>query len=167
MVHEVENTLIGIAIGGALALTSCSGEQAHIADAVTSKDSLLFMTAHGVSNLISDSGYISYRIVSEEWLIYNPSGNAEGRWEFNKGFFMQKFDNGYIQSDTAYCHNNRLWELRGRVVIRNRQGTVFRSEEFFWDMEEHEVYSNLYVSITEPQRNINGYNFRSNEDMTR
>lgn len=151
-------------------LLSCSGHHEHIAEAVNDKDSLPFMTSHGISNLISDSGIISYKIVAEDWDIYNTEPS---KWTFLKGLFLEKFDSTFhvlwhVQSDTAYCHNNRIWELRGRVVVLNREGDLFETEELFWDMDAHQLWNTVFMTITKPntEQQLQGYNFRSNEQMT-
>lgn len=150
-------------------IASCSGEKKSTAPAVNDKDSLPFMQAKGISTLISDSGIIRYRIIAEDWNIYNTTNPP--KWTFPKGLLLEKFDTTfhvewYVQADTAYCYNQKLWELRGRVVVRNVEGTVFKTEELFWDMPEHEVYSNMYVRIITPEREVEGTRFRSNEQMT-
>ena len=152
-----------------LTLSGAKEEKAH-APAVNQHDSLPFMQSRGISTLISDSGVIRYKITAEEWFIYNTT--QPPRWTFMKGILLEKFDSTFhsdwfVQADTAYCHNQELWELRGRVVIRNQEGTVFTSEEFFWDMERHETYSNQFMTIRKPDEFLQGYNFRSNEQMTR
>lgn len=151
-------------------LLACSGHHEHIAPAVNEQDSLPFLTAHGISNLISDSGIISYKIVAEDWLIYTTQPQE---WKFLKGLFLEKFDTTFhvewhVQSDTAYCHDNRVWELRGRVVILNREGDLFETEELFWNMDEHQMWNTMFMTITKPatQQQLQGYNFRSNEEMT-
>ena len=151
-------------------LLSCSGHHEHIAEAVNDKDSLPFMTSHGISNLISDSGIISYKIVAEDWDIYNTEPS---KWTFLKGLFLEKFDSTFhvlwhVQSDTAYCQNNRIWELRGRVVVLNREGDLFDTEELFWDMDAHQLWNTVFMTITKPntEQQLQGYNFRSNEQMT-
>lgn len=148
---------------------SCAGEEKQHAPAVNEQDSLPFMQSKGISTLISDSGVMRYKITAEEWDIYNSTNPP--KWVFIKGLLLEKFDSTFhidwfVQSDTAYCHNQQLWELRGRVVVRNQQGTVFTSEELFWDMDRHEMYSHLFMRIRTPERMIQGYNFRSNEQMT-
>ena len=149
---------------------SCSGHHEHIAPAVNEQDSLPFMTSHGISNLISDSGIISYKIVAEDWNIYTTE---PPKWTFLKGLFLEKFDTTFhvewhVQSDTAYCHANRTWELRGRVVVLNRDGDLFETEELFWDMDEHQLWNHMFMTITKPgsEQQLTGYNFRSNEEMT-
>lgn len=150
---------------------SCSNSEEHVAEAVNEKDSLPFMHAIGVSTLISDSGVIRYHLVAEEWDIFNHP-ERPSTWRFYKGMLMERFDTAfhvdmYVQADTAYLHNQRLWELRGRVRIRNVENTRFFTEELFWDMDRHEMWNHQYMRIVTPDRTLHGTNFRSNETMTR
>jgi hypothetical protein len=151
-------------------LPSCTEQQEHIAPAINDRDSVSMMTSYGVNTLISDSGIIKYRIVTERWdvnTIKMPS-----RWEFMKGIFLEQFDDkfhveGYIQADTAwYYDQKRLWHLRGRVRIRNVNGLVYTSEELFWDGIRHELYSNVFSKVVTPERTMQGTYFRSDERMT-
>lgn len=127
------------------------------------------MTTYGVNTLVSDSGVIKYRIVTERWdvnTIKQPT-----RWTFERGIFLEQFDEkfhieGYIFADTAwYYDQKKLWELRGRVRIRNLNGVVFRSEELFWDGINHEFYSYKYSRVVTPERELEGTYFRSDEQM--
>ena len=127
------------------------------------------MVSYGVNTLISDSGVIKYRIISDRWevnTLKNPS-----RWIFEKGIFMEQYDKtfhveGYIQADTAWYYDQlKLWELRGRVSIRNVNGLVFRSEELFWDGIRHEFYSHQFSRLVTPERTLEGTYFRSDEQM--
>ncbi len=139
------------------------------APSVNSADSLLALRSQGVSTLISDSGVLRYKIVAEVWDIQNNTNPAT--WYFPKGLLLTRFDQErkvdlYVQADTAYLHEQRTWELRGRVNIKNLEGTLFRTEEFFWDMDRREMWSNLFMRITTPTRELQGTTFRSNEQMT-
>ncbi|MCR5069503.1 MAG: LPS export ABC transporter periplasmic protein LptC, partial [Prevotella sp.] len=150
-------------------LTSCEGNQEHIAEAVNAQDSIAFMRSRGISTLISDSGVMRYKLVAEEWDIYTNTNPPT--WKFMKGLLMERFDESFhidlhVQSDTAYLHDQRLWELRGRVVIRNVEGTLFRTEELFWDMNEHQMWSTKYMRIKTTDQELEGTDFRSNEQMT-
>ena len=128
------------------------------------------MTSYGVNTLISDSGVIKYRIVTERWEV-NQARNPS-RWIFDKGLFMEQFDEkfhveAYIQCDTAYYFDQKkLWELRGRVCIRTVDGLRFSSEELYWDQNAHELYSNKFSHVVTPEREMQGSYFRSNERMT-
>ena len=148
---------------------SCSDKQEHIAAAIDENDSLAFMRSKGISTLISDSGVMRYKLVAEEWDIYTNTNPPS--WKFMKGLLMERFDEGFhidlhVEADTAYLHEQRLWELRGRVVIHNVEGTLFRTEELFWDMNEHEMWSTKYMRIKTTDQELEGTDFRSNEQMT-
>ena len=136
----MESRLILILLVVLLA-TGCVQPHEHTADAVNPEDSLSMMTSYGVNTLISDSGVIKYRIVTERWdvnTVRQPS-----RWEFMKGVFFEQFDEhfhvqAYIQADTAwYYDQQRLWKLRGRVSVRNIDGLVYTSEDLYWDGIHH------------------------------
>ena len=151
-------------------LSSCTEAHEHTAAAINDRDSVSMMTSYGVNTLISDSGVIKYRIVTEQWdvnIIRQPS-----RWEFMKGVFFEQFDEqfhveAYIQADTAwYFDQKKLWKLRGRVRIRNMNGLVYTSEELYWDGFSHEFYSNVFSRVVTPERTLEGTCFRSDEHMT-
>lgn len=151
---------------------SCSSRTEHVAEAVDDSDSLLFMHVRGVNTFISDSGVMRYHMVAEEWDILNGTQNQPPTWNFLKGLLMERYDEDfhidlYVQSDTAYLHEQHLWELRGRVVVRNTRGDVFRTEELFWDLSKHEMWSYQYIRIVTPERELEGTEFHSNEQMTK
>jgi hypothetical protein len=150
---------------------SCEEQVEHTAGAIRDRDSVAVMTSLGVNTLISDSGVIKYRIVTERWEV-NQKKNPS-RWIFDKGLFLTQFDenfhiHAYIQCDTAYYFDQQhLWELRSRVRILTKDGLKFRSEQLFWDEMKHELYSNVYSSLITPERTLQGTYFRSDEKMTR
>ena len=163
--------LLVLAAGSLAAVSiSCEEQKAHTAPAVHDRDSASMMTSYGVNTLISDSGVIKYKIVTERWdvnTIRQPS-----RWSFEKGIFMEQFDEkfhveGYIQADCAWYYDQlKIWELRGRVRIRNVNGLVFTSEELYWDSNKHEFYSYKFSRVVTPERTMQGTYFRSDEHMT-
>ena len=122
-----------------------------------------------MNTLISDSGIIKYRIVTEQWDVNTTKQPT--RWEFMKGIFFEQFDEklhveAYIQADTAwYFDQQRLWKLRGRVSIRNVNGLIYTSEELYWNGIRHEFYSTVFSRIITPERTIEGTYFRSDEAM--
>ncbi len=166
----VSRTGIASVLVALFALFSCSETKEHTASAIHERDSVSLMISYGVNTLVSDSGVIKYRIVTERWdvnQIRKPS-----RWTFIKGLFMEQFDENfnvqaYIQADTAWYYDQlKLWELRGRVRIRNLNGMYFSGEELFWDGLAHELYSHKFSKVTSPERTLQGTYFRSDEKMT-
>lgn len=153
------------------AALSCQEEKEHIAPAVHERDSVSVMTSYGVNTLISDSGVIKYRIVTERWDVNQT--RQPSRWTFIKGIFFEQFDEqfrvqAYVLADTAWYYDKmKLWELRGRVRVRNVNGLIYNSDELFWDGMKHELYSFKYSTLITPERTLHGTYFRSNEEMTK
>lgn len=171
--HQTLNyiKIIILTMVGFFLLASCEGQKEHTAPAVHDRDSASMMISYGVNTLISDSGVIKYRIVTERWevnTVRNPS-----RWIFEKGLFFEQFDEkfhvqSYIQCDTAYYYDQKkLWELRSRVSILTKDGLRFTSQQLFWDQASHELYSNVPSRLVTPDRTLEGTYFRSDERMTR
>ena len=154
-----------------LLLWSCNDSQEHMAPAISDTDSVPSMLSYGVNTLISDSGVMKYRIVAERWEV-NEKTNPP-KWTFIKGVFFLQFDKDFhiaatISADTAWYYNQqRLWELRGRVSVRNVNGTLFNSEELYWDQMHHNLYSHKYSRLFTPERQLEGTEFFSDENMTR
>ncbi len=152
-------------------LASCQEQVEHTAAAIHDRDSVATMTSLGVNTLISDSGVIKYRIVTERWEV-NQAKNPS-RWIFDKGLFLTQFDekfhvHAYIQADTAFYYDQqRLWELRSRVRILTKDGLRYSSEELFWDELNHKLYSNKFSRMVSPERTLEGSYFWSDERMTR
>lgn len=151
-------------------MVSCEQPREHTAPAIHDRDSVSMMTTYGVNTLISDSGVIKYRIVTERWDVNTIK--QPNRWTFERGIFLEQFDKkfqieGYIFADTAWYYDQlKLWELRGRVRVRNVNGLVFNSEELFWDGIKHEFYSYKYSHVITPERELEGTYFRSDEHMS-
>lgn len=150
---------------------SCESKTTPQDEAISVRDSMPVLVSHGVSKLISDSGVVRYKVIAEEWRVFDRT--KPPRQEFPRGVILERFDNKFkvnlfITADTAYCYDNNLWELRGRVFIKNYEtATVFRTEELFWNMNEHTFYNHQYMYIRTPDREIEGNSFTANEQLTK
>jgi hypothetical protein len=155
----------------AVAFVACQEQVEHTAPAIHDRDSVAVMTSWGVNTLISDSGVIKYRIVTERWEV--NQNKKPSRWVFDKGLFLEQFDEkfhiqAYIQCDTAYYYDQlSLWELRSRVRILTKDGLRFSSEQLYWDERKHELYSYVFSRLVTPERTLQGSYFRSDERMTK
>lgn len=166
-------TLRLLALSGLLGsvVASCDQPVEHTAGAINDKDSVPMMVSYGVNTLISDSGVIKYRIVTERWEV--NQNKQPSRWYFDKGLFLEQFDEkfhieAYIQCDTAYYFDQqRLWELRSRVRILTKDGLRFASDLLYWDEIRHELYSYKFSRLVTPERTLQGTYFRSDERMTK
>ena len=154
-----------------LILAGCQNQVEHTAPAIRPQDSVAMMTSYGVNTLVSDSGVIKYRIVTERWEV-NTSKNPS-LWIFDKGLLLEQFDekfhiNSYIQCDTAYYYDQqKIWKLYGRVSILTKDGLRFNSEQLTWDQNKHELSSNVFSKLVTPERTLQGSHFWSDEKMTR
>ena len=106
------------------------------------------MKTLGVTTLISDSGITRYKIITEEWEIYDKKNPPY--WAFEKGVYLEKFDSLFhidasIKADTAYYYEKKkLWELRSNVHIRSQRGDKFDTDLLFWDeKQERSILTNL------------------------
>ena len=154
-----------------LILAGCQNQVEHTAPAIRPQDSVAMMTSYGVNTLVSDSGVMKYRIVTERWEV-NTSKNPS-LWIFDKGLLLEQFDekfhiNSYIQCDTAYYYDQqKIWKLYGGVSILTKDGLRFNSEQLTWDQNKHELSSNVFSKLVTPERTLQGSHFWSDEKMTR
>lgn len=153
-----------------LMLFSCNNQTEEQGPHLEGRDSLPTLRTLGVSTLVSDSGIIRYKIIAEEWFIYDKTDPQY--WSFQKGLFIETFDRSFqaeafISCDTAYHFYNRsLWELRGRVLAKNVKGETFKTTLLYWDTRAHRLYSPAYMEIDGETQKLSGYDFSSNEQMT-
>ena len=149
---------------------ACSGKDKNLAEAITERDSLPSMRSLGVTTLISDSGITRYKIITEEWTVFDKKNPPY--WAFEKGVYLEKFDSLFridasIKADTAYYYEKKkLWELRSNVSISNRKGDKFDNELLVWDEKKEEIYSDKYIRIEQEDKTITGYGFESNQELT-
>ena len=150
--------------------TGCSRNRQPVTDAIINRDSVPVMVTRDVSTYVSDSGVVRYKIVTDEWQVFDRLDPS--RWAFEQGIYLEKFNNdlsveAVIVADTAYYYDKQeLWELRGNVHIENEQDEHFDTQLLFWNQKTKRVYSDLYIRIRQQKRIITGIGFTSNQDFT-
>lgn len=128
------------------------------------------MITDSVTTLISDSGITRYKLVANEWKVFDKA--AEPYWFFPEGIYLERFTPDFsieatVVADTAwYYTRKKLWKLNKNVHVENMKGEIFDSEELFWDQENERVYSESYIVIKRGVTEIKGYGFESNQAMT-
>lgn len=149
---------------------ACSGNDKKLTEAISENDTLPSMKSLGVTTLISDSGITRYKIIAEEWLIYDKKNPPY--WAFEKGVYLEKFDTLFridasIKADTAYYYEKKkIWELRSNVQIQSQRGDKFETELLFWDEKAEKVYSDKFIRISQEDKVITGYGFESDQNLT-
>ena len=150
--------------------TSCSGKPKEEIVDVPGIDSLPRMATTEIISLVSDSGTIRYRILTDKWLLYDRA--QQPYWFFPKGLYVERFDSvlhvdARIKCDTAYFYERlQLWELRGNVHIENLQDEKFDTELMFWDQRKEKIYSDKFIRIERKDQIWTGFGFDSDQSMT-
>lgn len=153
-----------------LVFISCNNDRKLVTSAVVDRDSLPAMTTYGVESFISDSGIIRYKIVAEEWQVFDKKDPPY--WAFEKGLYVEKFDTLFnveasIKSDTAYYNTrDQVWTLKGNVDVANLKGESFHTQLLHWNQKTERVYSDKYIKIIQTDKVIEGVGFDSNQQMT-
>ena len=98
-------------------LQSCEDSDKKTGPDIGVRDSLPTLQTIGVSTLISDSGIIRYKMIAEEWYIYDKK--VPPHWSFEKGLFVERFNpsfqvDAFISCDTAYFYNQQTF---GNFVV--------------------------------------------------
>lgn len=144
---------------------SCSNDAPPMGNRVVGRDSLPVMTTYGVSKLITDSGVIRYKVITEEWRIFDKT--TPPRWEFPKGLFLERYDDKFkvdmrFSADSAWLYDQNVWKLRGHVVLDDKTSmSRLRTQELFWNMRTGELASNVHTYLKEPHQEIEGTWFRA------
>ena len=151
-------------------LFSCTGSKGKAGSSTNSSDSISVISTYGVESLISDSGRISYKIIAEEWLMFEKLDSPF--WAFEKGAYLEKYDDSLrieatLKSDTAYFFSKaKIWQLIGNVKIRNQKDERFFTDMLFWDQDKKSIYSDSYIKIEQQEQITEGRGFSSNQELT-
>ena len=149
---------------------SCKGESSEKLIAVECSDSLPVMSTFDVNTIISDSGRISYKIIADEWRIYDK--RKPPFWAFEKGVYLEKYDKemnieATVKCDTAYYYSEQeLWKLIGNVNIKNVKDEKFYNPLMYWDQKEEKIYSDSYIKIEQADQVTEGVGFEANQNLT-
>ena len=151
-------------------LFSCTGSKGKAGSSTNSSDSISVISTYGVESLISDSGRISYKIIAEEWLMFEKLDSPF--WAFERGAYLEKYDDSLrieatLKSDTAYFFSKaKIWQLIGNVKIRNQKDERFFTDMLFWDQDKKSIYSDSYIKIEQQEQITEGRGFSSNQELT-
>lgn len=152
-------------------LISCNNEKKEYVDIPFDVETVPSMATDSVTELISDSGMIRYKMITDKWLVFDNS--SDPYWYFPEGLYLEQFDTAFqiqatLKADTAWNYTQRkLWKLKGNVFVRNNKDETFASEEIFWNEKTRKVYSDKYIEINKPgELMLKGHGFESNQEMT-
>ena len=157
-----------------IALTTIFGCKSEPKMSSEGTDSIVIpnMVTRDVDMLISDSGVIKYKALAPAWYVYeNDIKNKY--WYFPEGIRLDQIDTTFstefsIEADTAYNYETKqLWHLIKNVRVHSTTGEYFETNDLFWDLRKHEVYSDSFIHIERPDAIIEGYGFTSDDAFTK
>ena len=174
MQHNIRNiariTTIATMVVMLFYFVSCKEKDENLVPFNYDPEQVPTMVTDSVTTLISDSGVTRYKLVADEWRVFDKA--AEPYWYFPYGIYLERFTPDFrieatVMSDTAWYFSRKdLWQLKKNVHVENMRGEIFDSEELFWDQKNEKVYSDSYIVIKRGVTEIKGYGFESNQAMT-
>ena len=161
MVLQTKSTVILLLICN-IAAISCNPSNNNMPLVSVDVQVMPLMRTKGSSTLISQSGSL-VRLDTEDWQMF--SNESDPYSYFPEGIHVERFDSlfrvdGYIVADTAYYFEKReLWQAIGNVVVKNAEGTIFKTPELFWDQKIPQntmgaFYTNEPVNIVKPDGTV-------------
>lgn len=163
-----------VAIGFlAFLLASCGNDDLKNVNTVSSKKiSFSRERTLGAEIIYSDSAVVKARGTAPILDKITPSVGG-GYQEMIKGvkidFFNQQGKlNGTLTADYAIKKDaEQITTFKKNVVVKSAQGDTFSSEELIWDESKKIFYSNLPVTVKQPDGNIlNGMRFEAPQDFS-
>lgn len=150
---------------------SCGSKEKEYVDLPYDRETIPSMRTDSVYMLISDSGIVKYKVIAQDWQVYDNAANPY--WYFPEGLYLEQFDTLFnklvtLKADTAWNYSReKKWKLKGHVFIKNIKDETFSSEELIWNEKTQRFNSEKYIEITRPNKlMLKGYGFDSNQDMT-
>mgnify|MGYP003575761816 CR=1 FL=1 len=125
--------------------------------------------SYGVEVIYSDSAKVKGKMLTPVLFHYNT---AKPYYEMPKGVTVIILDENLqektrVTADYAISRENeKRVELKRNVVVVNKEGKTFKSEELIWDQNQRRFYSNQLVSIITKTDVINGISFWANESFS-
>lgn len=123
----------------------------------------------GVELIYSDSAVVKAKIISSK-MVHQVDSNPY--YEFPDDVLVifynenSKEERRVTADYGIYREQQKLVELRNNVVATMSDGTVFRSEELFWDDDKRIFYNTIPLTITNANGDIGeGSSFESDENF--
>lgn len=161
-----------VALIGTCIIFGCTGGKHEGPAEAVEGDEIAAMVTHNVTMLISDSGVTKYRAITPLWVRFGEEAKEPYQY-FPEGIQFEQIDSMFeaketIVADTAYnWENKQLWHLIKNVRVTSISGELFLTNDLYWDMRSHKVYSDSFIHIERQQNIIEGYGFTSTDDFAK
>ncbi|WP_169719462.1 LPS export ABC transporter periplasmic protein LptC [Olivibacter sitiensis] len=160
--------LLPLVAMAALLLSACENDLKEI-QRVSSLSETPQDISLGVELIYSDSAMVKAKLISSKMIQH---GDTSKFYEFPDDILVifynekQQEDRRVTSKYGIYREKEQLVELRNNVVATMADGTVFKSEELYWDDGRRIFYNTLPLTITSPNGDIvEGTSFESDENF--
>ncbi len=153
----------------AVSFASCSSNKPEEIKAISRSEEMPALILRELETIITDSGTIKYRFITPELFQYPKKDNPYT--ELPKGFQLTIYLSDGTEDAKIKCLHaiykdvNQLWELNNDVEAINQKGEILNTEQLFWNMADHTLYSDKFVRITSKKEIITGTGFNADESM--
>ncbi len=147
----------------------CQSNKPEEIKALATGEDLPSMTVQDLESVITDSGEVKYRFLTQKMLQYDQ--NNPPYTEFPEGLHLIVYNKNkeieaQIKSKYAiYWQRKELWNLQNDVEAVNFKDEVINTEQLFWDSKAHRIYSDAFIKITTQTDILTGYGFESDEEF--
>jgi len=147
---------------------SCSNDVQTI-KLVSKKNTLPDVYAEKISYVYSDSAVVKINVTAPQ--VKSFSNPEKPYTVFPKGILVVYFTkypdtSSMISADYAIRHTNeKRWEAKGNVVVKNTKGEVLNTEYLVWDDRKAIIYSNQYVKIKTGDDIVEGEGFQADQNF--
>jgi len=165
----INQTLWGWLLLSLVVLPSCENDLKDVERVAARKSEIPVDTSYGVEVIYSDSAVVKGKLLAPKMLHYNTD---KPYYEMPNGVTVIFFDENQKESSrvtadyATHRENEKIVELKRNVVVVNKEGKTFKSDELIWDQNQRKFYSNKLVSIITSSQTIYGTGFWANEDFT-
>jgi len=151
------------------ALGACRNDLNEI-KALDSDKEMPVSTTSNVEMIYTDSSILRARIRAKlrETYMTEPSYIS-----FPKGIKVEFYnENGKVSSrlsaGNAISYNEKeVMEARNNVTVTNDKGEKLNTEHLIWDRKANRIYSDVFTTITSPDKVIYGEGFESEGDFSK
>lgn len=150
-------------------LSSCENDLKEVERVVAQKNVVPMDRSTGVELIYSDAAVVKAKLITPELLHFKT---VKPYYEMKKGVTIIFLDLNQQESSRVVAkyairrEQEKTMELRDQVVVTNREGKTFKSDELIWDENTRRFYSNKTVAIVTPSQTIWGTRFWANEDFS-
>lgn len=165
----LNKTTLGLLLFICLGMAACKNEIAEINN--ITRDQITVEKGQEVEIIYSDSAQIKVRVTGPEMLYYTEAGNP--RQEFTKGvraYFYDGFKNEQSVLTGKYAirdERNRRVIVRDSVVWESITDGRLETSELIWDETTNIIRSTKFTKIARQKEVIYGFNFETNDKLTR